>query len=167
MTRTCVAVDCRDAGGDGAGEPADPRLGLAVQQTDRQAGARLLPAERADDVRRVVRRVVDEEHLDVLAVERLPASWRTSSRTLPPSLYVGTITVVSTSAPRDGSRSRGSRARAAVDLVTALRRALAEDLDTPSALALVDAWASSTGEDLTSPAQVVDAVDALLGVDLR
>ena len=53
------------------------------------------------------------------------------------------------------------------DLLTGLRAALAEDLDTPAALALVDAWSSAPGDDSAAPALVVDAVDALLGVDLR
>ncbi|TDE90361.1 cysteine--1-D-myo-inosityl 2-amino-2-deoxy-alpha-D-glucopyranoside ligase [Occultella glacieicola] len=46
----------------------------------------------------------------------------------------------------------------------ALRAALADDLDTAAALAVVDAWAR-TGSAVD--AVVIDAVDALLGVDLR
>jgi L-cysteine:1D-myo-inositol 2-amino-2-deoxy-alpha-D-glucopyranoside ligase len=74
------------------------------------------------------------------------------------------------------ARSRLSAWRAAVErtsgpsgeqLLTALRAALAHDLDTPAALALVDAWAAQPGSDATAPALVVDAVDALLGVRLR
>jgi L-cysteine:1D-myo-inositol 2-amino-2-deoxy-alpha-D-glucopyranoside ligase len=49
----------------------------------------------------------------------------------------------------------------------ALRAALAADLDTPSALAAVDAWAAQDGADPSAPALVADAVDALLGVQLR
>ena len=53
------------------------------------------------------------------------------------------------------------------ELVAALRAALAEDLDTPAALALVDAWCASAGDDTAAPSLVADALDALLGVDLR
>lgn len=45
-----------------------------------------------------------------------------------------------------------------------LRAALADDLNTPRALALVDAWASSQGTDRQAPGLVREAVDALLGV---
>ncbi|TYP89082.1 cysteine--1-D-myo-inosityl 2-amino-2-deoxy-alpha-D-glucopyranoside ligase [Blastococcus xanthinilyticus] len=52
-----------------------------------------------------------------------------------------------------------------------LRQRLADDLDSPGAIALVDAWAAHTlagGEDLEdhAPQVVADAVDALLGVEL-
>ena len=53
------------------------------------------------------------------------------------------------------------------ELLQSLRAALAADLDTPSALALVDAWSASSGDDVAAPGLVADAVDALLGVDLR
>jgi L-cysteine:1D-myo-inositol 2-amino-2-deoxy-alpha-D-glucopyranoside ligase len=57
------------------------------------------------------------------------------------------------------------------DLVARLRTHLADDLDTPAALAAVDAWAGEAlerrGRDETAPALARDAVDALLGVDLR
>ncbi|UFU08074.1 cysteine--1-D-myo-inosityl 2-amino-2-deoxy-alpha-D-glucopyranoside ligase [Ruania halotolerans] len=43
-----------------------------------------------------------------------------------------------------------------------LRAALAQDLDTPRALEIVDAWAADDATEL-----LADAVDALLGVDLR
>ncbi len=51
-------------------------------------------------------------------------------------------------------------------LLLAVRRALAADLDTPAALALVDAWSTQEGMDATAPAQVRMLVDALLGVEL-
>jgi len=51
-------------------------------------------------------------------------------------------------------------------LLTDLRAALAHDLDTPRALAVVDAWAQGDGGDAAAPALVRDAVDALLGVAL-
>ncbi|HLS13657.1 MAG TPA: cysteine--1-D-myo-inosityl 2-amino-2-deoxy-alpha-D-glucopyranoside ligase [Beutenbergiaceae bacterium] len=50
-------------------------------------------------------------------------------------------------------------------VVTRIRQALADDLDTPAALAVVDQWASSP--DPAEADAVADAVDALLGVDLR
>ena len=51
-------------------------------------------------------------------------------------------------------------------LLVALRAALADDLDTPAALALVDAWAAADGADVEAPGLVRGAVDALLGVQL-
>ncbi|MBC7372521.1 MAG: cysteine--1-D-myo-inosityl 2-amino-2-deoxy-alpha-D-glucopyranoside ligase [Frankiales bacterium] len=51
-------------------------------------------------------------------------------------------------------------------LVAALRACLAQDLDTPAALALVDSWCAGSGEDDTAAALVVAAVDRLLGVRL-
>src|SRR5262249_36851450 len=51
-----------------------------------------------------------------------------------------------------------------------VRERLADDLDTPGALAVVDAWADSVladvGDDPESPASVAATVDALLGVKL-
>jgi L-cysteine:1D-myo-inositol 2-amino-2-deoxy-alpha-D-glucopyranoside ligase len=62
-------------------------------------------------------------------------------------------------------------APAAAELVTRLRAHLADDLDTPAALAAVDAWAAEAvarrGPDREAPALVATAVDALLGVALR
>jgi L-cysteine:1D-myo-inositol 2-amino-2-deoxy-alpha-D-glucopyranoside ligase len=56
-------------------------------------------------------------------------------------------------------------------LVSRLRERLADDLDTPGALAVVDEWVvaavSGQGDDPAAPALVADAVDALLGVRLR
>ncbi|MEU3643769.1 cysteine--1-D-myo-inosityl 2-amino-2-deoxy-alpha-D-glucopyranoside ligase [Lentzea sp. NPDC034063] len=58
----------------------------------------------------------------------------------------------------------------AVDTVTRLRDHLGNDLDTPKALAAIDAWADEAlthgGSDKHGPSQIRDAVDALLGVDL-
>ncbi|HVM28734.1 MAG TPA: cysteine--1-D-myo-inosityl 2-amino-2-deoxy-alpha-D-glucopyranoside ligase [Mycobacteriales bacterium] len=51
-------------------------------------------------------------------------------------------------------------------LLAALRGALADDLDTPAALGLVDDWCRAAGGDAAAPALVRDAVDALLGTDL-
>ena len=55
-------------------------------------------------------------------------------------------------------------------LLDAVRRRLAEDLDTPGALAAADRWAqealAGTGTDAAAPALFADTVDALLGVKL-
>jgi L-cysteine:1D-myo-inositol 2-amino-2-deoxy-alpha-D-glucopyranoside ligase len=56
------------------------------------------------------------------------------------------------------------------DLVLRIRTHLADDLDTPAAMAAVDAWAAHAlerrGTDRAAPALVRDALDALLGVAL-
>ena len=59
----------------------------------------------------------------------------------------------------------------ATDLLARLRRYLADDLDTPKALAAVDGWATDAlqygGHDIASPRLVATAVDALLGISLN
>ncbi|HEU4363294.1 MAG TPA: cysteine--1-D-myo-inosityl 2-amino-2-deoxy-alpha-D-glucopyranoside ligase [Mycobacterium sp.] len=59
---------------------------------------------------------------------------------------------------------------AAADLVARLRRYLADDLNTPKALAALDGWATDAldygGHDEAAPALVATAVNALLGVAL-
>jgi len=80
---------------------------------------------------------------------------------------------------RKVAEQRLSRWRAAVaaptgpdgtQLLANLRTRLADDLDTPGALAVVDAWAEAAlageGNDPAAPALVRDSVDALLGVRL-
>ncbi|WP_326558629.1 cysteine--1-D-myo-inosityl 2-amino-2-deoxy-alpha-D-glucopyranoside ligase [Micromonospora sp. NBC_01796] len=56
------------------------------------------------------------------------------------------------------------------ELLAGVRARLADDLDTPGALALVDDWVDSTlagdGDDPAAPALFADTVDALLGVKL-
>ncbi|MEV4004697.1 cysteine--1-D-myo-inosityl 2-amino-2-deoxy-alpha-D-glucopyranoside ligase [Actinomadura sp. NPDC049753] len=54
----------------------------------------------------------------------------------------------------------------AAPLAAAVREGLADDLDTPAALAAVDAWASAEGDDDAAPAQAAAVVDALLGIAL-
>ncbi|MFF0267754.1 cysteine--1-D-myo-inosityl 2-amino-2-deoxy-alpha-D-glucopyranoside ligase [Kribbella sp. NPDC004536] len=61
------------------------------------------------------------------------------------------------------ARTSGPDGAAAVD---AVRAALTNDLDTVSALAAVDTWASTEGDDLEAPALIAQACDALLGVRL-
>jgi L-cysteine:1D-myo-inositol 2-amino-2-deoxy-alpha-D-glucopyranoside ligase len=55
-------------------------------------------------------------------------------------------------------------------LLAAVREALHHDLDTPAAIAVVDAWAeaalSGTGDDTLAPVLMSTTVDALLGVRL-
>jgi len=55
-------------------------------------------------------------------------------------------------------------------LLAAVREAMHNDLDTPAALALVDAWSeaavSGVGDDTQAPALMAQTVDALLGIRL-
>jgi len=59
----------------------------------------------------------------------------------------------------------------ATETIEKLRAHLADDLDTPGALAAVDAWVDEAltrrGRDSDAPGRMADAVDALLGVALR
>ncbi|MGB6205759.1 cysteine--1-D-myo-inosityl 2-amino-2-deoxy-alpha-D-glucopyranoside ligase, partial [Mycobacterium sp.] len=59
----------------------------------------------------------------------------------------------------------------AADVIARLRRYLADDLDTPKALAALDGWTTDAleygGHDAEAPHAVATAVDALLGVDLQ
>ena len=58
----------------------------------------------------------------------------------------------------------------AADVIRRIRRYLADDLDTPKALAAIDGWVTDAleygGRDATAPASVTTAVDALLGVQI-
>ena len=58
----------------------------------------------------------------------------------------------------------------ATDVIARLRRYLADDLDTPKALAALDGWTTDAleygGHDSVAPRAVATAVDALLGVEL-
>ncbi|MFT4086277.1 MAG: cysteine--1-D-myo-inosityl 2-amino-2-deoxy-alpha-D-glucopyranoside ligase [Gordonia sp. (in: high G+C Gram-positive bacteria)] len=59
----------------------------------------------------------------------------------------------------------------ATDVVARVRQHLADDLDSPKALAAIDAWAADAilgiGSSAEAPGLIADSVDALLGVDLR
>ncbi|BBY47113.1 L-cysteine:1D-myo-inositol 2-amino-2-deoxy-alpha-D-glucopyranoside ligase [Mycolicibacterium arabiense] len=79
----------------------------------------------------------------------------------------------------DDARARLARWREATalpagpdagDVIARVRRYLADDLDTPKALAALDAWATDAltygGHDTEAPRLVATAVDALLGVAL-
>jgi L-cysteine:1D-myo-inositol 2-amino-2-deoxy-alpha-D-glucopyranoside ligase len=58
----------------------------------------------------------------------------------------------------------------ATDMIARVRRYLADDLDTPKALAALDGWATDAleygGHDTESPRTVATAIDALLGIEL-
>ncbi|QUR67947.1 cysteine--1-D-myo-inosityl 2-amino-2-deoxy-alpha-D-glucopyranoside ligase [Mycobacterium spongiae] len=58
----------------------------------------------------------------------------------------------------------------AADVVARVRQYLADDLDTPKAIAALDGWVGDAleygGHDTEAPNQVATAVDALFGVDL-
>ncbi|CQD20607.1 cysteinyl-tRNA synthetase [Mycolicibacterium conceptionense] len=55
-------------------------------------------------------------------------------------------------------------------MVARVRQYLADDLDTPKALAALDGWCTDAlaygGHDTAAPRRVADTVDALLGVEL-
>lgn len=59
----------------------------------------------------------------------------------------------------------------ATETIERVRAHLANDLDTPKALAAIDGWASDTvlgiGSSTEAPGRIADVVDALLGVNLR
>jgi L-cysteine:1D-myo-inositol 2-amino-2-deoxy-alpha-D-glucopyranoside ligase len=58
----------------------------------------------------------------------------------------------------------------AADVISRVRTALNDDLDAPTALAAIDAWASGSlavdGDDAEAPSQIVGVADALLGIRL-
>ena len=58
----------------------------------------------------------------------------------------------------------------ATDVIARVRRYLADDLDTPKAIAALDGWTTDAleygGHDAAAPKLVTAAVDALLGVQL-
>ena len=63
-----------------------------------------------------------------------------------------------------------SAAPNATDVIARVRQYLADDLDTPKALAALDGWSTDAlkygGHDTESPRLVATAVDALLGIEL-
>jgi L-cysteine:1D-myo-inositol 2-amino-2-deoxy-alpha-D-glucopyranoside ligase len=133
-----------------AGEKMSKSLGNLVKVSELVAGG-------ADP--RAIRLAVAAHHYrsdwewfddDLSAADERLLRWTTWART-------------ATSVPGDTAGDEPSRS-VPTALLTRLRAALADDLDTPSALAAVDqaavSGASATRVD-------VDAVDALLGVDLR
>ncbi|HCA51880.1 MAG TPA: cysteine--1-D-myo-inosityl 2-amino-2-deoxy-alpha-D-glucopyranoside ligase, partial [Mycobacterium sp.] len=56
----------------------------------------------------------------------------------------------------------------AADVIARLRRYLADDLDTPMALAAVDGWVTDSleygGRDASAPTALGTAIDALMGI---
>jgi L-cysteine:1D-myo-inositol 2-amino-2-deoxy-alpha-D-glucopyranoside ligase len=80
-----------------------------------------------------------------------------------------------TPAALDAAEARLAAWRAAVTrpagpdgaaVLAAVRAALSTDLDSPTALAAVDTWAATDGDDASAPVLVTELVDALLGVAL-
>ncbi|MDL9935885.1 cysteine--1-D-myo-inosityl 2-amino-2-deoxy-alpha-D-glucopyranoside ligase [Gordonia sp. ABSL1-1] len=69
------------------------------------------------------------------------------------------------------SAAASSNGPDAAPVIARIRQHLADDLDTPKALAAVDAWADDVrqgiGTDPDAPAQLSAAVDALLGIELH
>ena len=69
-----------------------------------------------------------------------------------------------------GAATQLSAGPDATDVVARVRRYLADDLDTPKALAALDGWSTDAleygGHDTDAPQTVATAVDALLGVQL-
>jgi L-cysteine:1D-myo-inositol 2-amino-2-deoxy-alpha-D-glucopyranoside ligase len=63
-----------------------------------------------------------------------------------------------------------SAAPDATDVLARVRQYLADDLDTPKALAALDGWTTDAldygGQDADAPRTVAKAIDALLGVQL-
>ena len=68
------------------------------------------------------------------------------------------------------ARDAGIRRSRVTQIVTRVRRYLADDLDTPKTIAALDGWATDAldygGKHATAPDLVRTALDALLGVDL-
>jgi L-cysteine:1D-myo-inositol 2-amino-2-deoxy-alpha-D-glucopyranoside ligase len=62
-----------------------------------------------------------------------------------------------------GAISRGSGPDGAA-AVEAIRAALTNDLDSVAALAAIDQWSETNGDDPAAPALVAQAIDALLGI---
>jgi L-cysteine:1D-myo-inositol 2-amino-2-deoxy-alpha-D-glucopyranoside ligase len=58
----------------------------------------------------------------------------------------------------------------ATDVIARVRQYLADDLDTPKAIAALDGWSTDAleygGHDAEAPRAVINAVDALLGIAL-
>ena len=94
-------------------------------------------------------------------VALLSAHYRSDREWTPDALESGVARLAAWSA--GVTRQSGPSGAA---LVAAVRQALRADLDTPAALAAVDAWCAAEGDDEAAPALVRDVVDALLGIDL-
>lgn len=64
------------------------------------------------------------------------------------------------------SAARSSHHGAALTLLGQIRDALADDLNTPLAIAAIDDWCAIAGNDVSAPHLFAHTVDALLGIDL-
>jgi L-cysteine:1D-myo-inositol 2-amino-2-deoxy-alpha-D-glucopyranoside ligase len=69
-------------------------------------------------------------------------------------------------APGESAGSEGGPDAAGARVLAEVRERLADDLDAPGALAVIDAWAAGPDRAPTSAALVRDSIDALLGVRL-
>jgi L-cysteine:1D-myo-inositol 2-amino-2-deoxy-alpha-D-glucopyranoside ligase len=96
-----------------------------------------------------------------LRLALLDAHYRTDREWSPATLERGAARLAAWTA--GVARSAGP---AGNELLAAVRQALADDLDTPTALAAVDAWCAAAGDDPKAPALVRDLADALLGLNL-
>ncbi|GAC1444430.1 MAG: cysteine--1-D-myo-inosityl 2-amino-2-deoxy-alpha-D-glucopyranoside ligase [Mycobacteriales bacterium] len=96
-----------------------------------------------------------------LRLALLDGHYRADREWTPAALEAGGQRLASWSA--GVARAQGPAGDALLD---AVRRALADDLDTPAALAAVDSWCAGTGSDATAPALARDLADALLGIEL-
>ena len=93
---------------------------------------------------------------DLAAAEARLAFWRSAAER---ASTADTAERAAGSDAPDDARSKDD----GVARIQALREAVANDLDTPAALRLVDEWAGAA----TPSAAVIDAIDALLGIRLR
>jgi L-cysteine:1D-myo-inositol 2-amino-2-deoxy-alpha-D-glucopyranoside ligase len=109
----------------------------------------------------VSRLLADGVDAGALRLALLSAHYRADREWLPTTLTAGEQRLASW---RVGvQRATGPPGQ---ELVRAVRAALADDLDTPAALAAVDAWCASGGTHGDAPELVRASVDALLGVAL-
>lgn len=78
--------------------------------------------------------------------------------------FAGRLDVAQSQLERWRAAFSRAAAPAASTVVGDLRAALTNDLDTPTALAILDSWAATDGDDPDAPVQVATAVDGLLGI---
>jgi L-cysteine:1D-myo-inositol 2-amino-2-deoxy-alpha-D-glucopyranoside ligase len=110
----------------------------------------------------VSRLIADGTRPGALRLALLAGHYRADREWTPDQLAAGELRLTTWTAS-----VRRSRGPSGAGLLTEVRQALYDDLDTPAALAAVDAWCSTDGADPDAPALVRDLVDALLGVALE
>jgi hypothetical protein len=143
-------------------------------------GERIAPEDVSDDVRPAARERL-EQSVHVLAAMLDEGRLTRHEDTLGAEVELNLVDPLGRPRPvNDEMLRRLDRWRAAVvrgagpaadPLLGAVRCAIADDLDAPSALGAVDAWAEAAlaghGDDAAAPRHVSDTVAALLGVDLE